>query len=251
MTVGACNSVSCELMLGLGVIHVQSYLWCYYTFDLNLYADGHDATEEELLQMRRRIANEFSVFKLSETHLSATLDAMAEVLGSTADARHALRRALRLFATGSSNIRHNWAALLALLGDDAATARKAVLNYPGLLKFDMSRAVYQQRIRFYQQKCDASLGQVLNGYVEKSLVLVGPRVAWVRRHRPADPAKPIPLWVLQCSDVGCMERCGVPLEGYAEFKAAWLASAEGREWCKYEAGAAAKSVAAAEDEDSN
>jgi hypothetical protein len=194
--------------------------------------------------MRRRIGNTLRVLLLTKDNLSATLDAIGEVLGSSRDARDALRRQLVLFNIGSSSIRRNWAALLALLGDDAAAARKAVLNFPGLLTIDVSRAVYQQRMRFYQQECGASLGQVLNSYLKCSLVHAGPRVAWVRRHCPADPEKPLPYWVWTRPDKECMEKCGVPLEGYAEFKAAWLASQEGQEWCKHEAGRAAKSVAA-------
>jgi hypothetical protein len=194
--------------------------------------------------MRRRIGNKLCIFTLSEHNLSATLGTMAEVLGSSTDARGALRRQLQLFTTGSSTMRHNWAALRGLLGGDAAAARKAVGNYPALLRIDVGRDVIQQRIRFYQQECGASLEQVLNSYLEFSLVHVGPRVAWAVRHRSIDSQKPLSVGVWTRPDRECMPRCGVPLEGYAKFKAAWLASDEGREWCKHEAGRAAKSIAA-------
>ncbi len=193
--------------------------------------------------MRRRISTQLDILWLKDDNLSSTLEAVTEVLGSSAHARQVLARRLQLFNAGSSNIRRNWAALLGLLGGDAATAREAVLTYPGLLRLDMGRDVFQQRIQFYQQECGASLEQVLNSYVESSLVHVGPRVAWAKRHLPAKPDKPISLRTWTRPDKECMENCGVPLEGYTEFKAAWLASEEGREWCKYEAGSAAKGSA--------
>lgn len=69
-------------------------------------------------------------------------------------------------------------------------------------------------------------------------------MAWVKRHKLLSQIKcglPRPF---TRPDAECMEACGVPLEGYAEFRRAWLASEEGREWCRHEDGAAGKALAA-------
>ena len=70
-------------------------------------------------------------------------------------------------------------------------------------------------------------------------------MAWVKRHKllsAIDRTLPGPF---TRPDAQCMERCGVPLAGFAKFKRQWLASAEGREWCKHEEGQAGKALAAA------
>ncbi|GAB4821585.1 hypothetical protein N2152v2_008631 [Parachlorella kessleri] len=184
-------------------------------------------------RLRKAMLNHTPVVYGTVELLGARLQALSQLMGSSAVARAMVARILSLLSYSSSALQHNFHAFRSLAGSEAA-ARDAVNATPRLLLKDFSRPVYQARLGFWQGQLGLSAAAVLTKLgtlLLSSLPVVGPRWAWMLEHRPRDE-----IIVNYCimRDSACMKACKVPLEGFAEFKAAWLASEEGRTVCRHE-----------------
>ena len=102
---------------------------------------------------------------LSTANYSATFRMVARLLGSEAAVQDVISRCLRILVTGSENVERNWGPLLGLVNNDKAAAVAAVRNYPKLLAVDLSRGMFRQRLRFYEEEVGVGQEAVLCSYI--------------------------------------------------------------------------------------
>ena len=199
--------------------------------DIRLWIPAAGSALEE--RLRKAILNHTPVLYCTVEQLGARLQMLSQLMGSSAVARDMSARMLSLLSCSSARLQRNFDAFCSLVGSEAV-AREALYTAPRLLTKHFARVVHQARLEFWQGQLGLPAAQVLAKFgtlILSSLPVVGPRWAWLRKHRPSEE-----LIVNYCimRDSACMKKCKVPLEGFAEFKAAWLASEEGRAACRHE-----------------